>query len=94
MELTGEQRQRFANFGLSDELIERVRIGQEIAFEFRTESAVGVGLLQILDARLRAGILEINDPGGGLLTFVRFRNGAFTLARSLGSSESSYSEWR
>lgn len=84
MDLTDEQRQQIANLGLLPEQVEQVRLGREVAFDFRTESAVGVALLQVSNVILRCGILEINDPGGGLLTFVRFRNHAFNLARSLG----------
>ena len=84
MDLTDEQRKKLAAMGLPPEQVERFHLGQEVAFDFRTESAAGVALLQILAGLLRCGILEINDPGGGLLTFVRFRNNAYDLARSFG----------
>ena len=88
MDFTQDQHDKLLELGLPPDKVERFRLGGEVAYDFRTESAVGIALLQITEGLLRCGILEINDPGGGLFTFLRFRNGASCAGavRSLGTT--------
>ncbi|HEV3022112.1 MAG TPA: hypothetical protein VGX76_06580 [Pirellulales bacterium] len=46
-----------------------------------TESAPGIGMLEMTETRLRSGIVEINDPGGGLRTLDAFRQRSFKIAK-------------
>lgn len=84
MDFTDEVRLALVSVGLSNEQIERIAAGNEVAFDFPAEIPVGIALVQVLPDLLRCGILEINFPGGGLAALLRFRARSFELARILG----------
>lgn len=84
MDFTDEVRLELASAGLSSEQIGRLAAGEEVAFDFPAEIPVGIAIVQVLPDLLRCGIVEINYPGGGLATLLRFRSRSFELARILG----------
>lgn len=59
-----------------------------IVYLLPTQTKPGIGLIQLIDAtRLRHGIVEIDDVGGGLRSFGQFRARTMALARLLGLVE-------
>jgi hypothetical protein len=83
----GSQREAIRALGLSHEQVRQFFDGEPIVFSLRTESDSGIAFVEFRDNRLRCGVIEINDPGGGLKTLLRFRNRSQNAARALGLSE-------
>jgi hypothetical protein len=85
--LTPEQRAALVGLGLSDELIARFLRGEAVAYPLTTESEPGIAIIQRTERRLRSGIVEVRDPGGGVKTFARFRGHSRQIAALFGLAE-------
>jgi hypothetical protein len=85
--LTPEQRAALVALGLDEEQIARFLRGEAVAYLLATESEPGVAIIQRTPGRLRSGIVEVTDPGGGVKTFARFRGQSRRIAASFGLTE-------
>jgi hypothetical protein len=85
--LSPEQNRALARIGLAPEQFHDFAKGQVVVFEFSTESVPGIGIVQIVGLKLRCGIFQIKDPGGGVKSLLRFRNSANDLAKAFGANE-------
>ncbi len=54
-----------------------------IVYKLSTEGDPGIAMVQMTGSRLRSGIIEINDPGGGLKDFLFFRTRSRAVAQAL-----------
>ena len=70
--------------GLQDDEIERFLAGEWIVFYFPTTSSPGIAVTVKRDSLVRLGIVEINDPGGGIATLLRLKERARAVARAFG----------
>jgi hypothetical protein len=86
-DLTTDQANSLQALGLREQEVDRFLKGFPVAFSLPTESSPGIGVAQRRAPRLRAGIVELHDPGGGVKTLARFRRRAFDVAISFGLSE-------
>jgi len=68
-------------FKVSPDQLARFEAGISIACKLSTQSDEGIAVLQKVADRMRCGIFFLHDQGGGLVTLVRFRSNAMTLAR-------------
>jgi hypothetical protein len=84
---TPEQQAALVAVGLGEEQIARFRQGEAVAYLLATETEPGIAILQRVGSRLRSGIVEVNDPGGGVKTLARFRGQARRIAASFGLTE-------
>ncbi|HEX4148285.1 MAG TPA: hypothetical protein VHY20_04820, partial [Pirellulales bacterium] len=66
---------------------DRFLTGCLVPLEFATESSPAIGLASKQGDRIRAGLLLLNDPGGGLKTLARFRSSARKVAQAFVTSE-------
>jgi hypothetical protein len=80
-EPTAEQFKLLLDLGLTQDQVYAFVRRETIVYLLRTESAPGIGMLEMKDTRLRSGIVEINDPGGGLRTLDAFRERSFKIAK-------------
>jgi hypothetical protein len=84
---TDAQRERILGLGVREDQLAALGQGVAVAYYFPTTSAPAIAILQIRGESLLSGIFEITDPGGGVLSFLRFRNASFDLAMVLELSE-------
>jgi hypothetical protein len=84
---SADQLSALLDFGVREDQIAGFFNGTAIAFLMPTESEPGIAILQLTRPRLRSGIVEITDPGGGLKTLAKFRARSFGLAKLLGLTE-------
>jgi hypothetical protein len=75
------------DLGVREEQIASFFNGTAVAFLLPTETEPGIAVLQLVRPRLRSGIVEITDPGGGLISLMRFRSRSLRLAKLLGLTE-------
>jgi hypothetical protein len=61
--------------------------GEAIVYRLPTDGGSGIALLQLVESRLRSGIVEVTAPGEGLMTFFRFRSQSLRAAAAFGVSE-------
>ena len=61
--------------------------GDAVVYQFPTESEAGIAMIQRVGRRLRSGIIEINDIGGGVKDFLVFRHRSEVIARALAANE-------
>ncbi len=85
--LTPEQHAALAGLGLSDELMAMFLRGEAVTYPLATETEPGIAIVQRTDRRLRSGIVEVRDPGGGVRTFARFRARSRQIAALFGLPE-------
>jgi len=85
--LSPEQVDAVVALGVQDTQLSRVRGGEAIVYPLATETGHGIAMLQLVESRLRSGIVQVTDPGGGLLTFFRFRGRSMRAAAAFGVSE-------
>src|SRR5688572_30345575 len=86
-ELTDDQRAALTDLGVTGDRAAAFLRGEAVAVPLECESSTGIAILQRLTGRLRGGVVEINDPGGGIKTLARFRGRCQVLAARLGLSE-------
>jgi hypothetical protein len=84
---TDVQSAALKELGLSDPDIEAFMQGRILAYSLPTQSEPGIAIIQKMATRLRSGIYIINDPGGGLKTFGRFRRRSHSVAKLFGLYE-------
>ncbi len=86
-QLTPEQNAALQNLGLEKDQFGQFANGEAVVYLLPTETTPGIAILQKVGHCLRSGIIEINDPGGGLKTLVRFRSRSFQVALAFGLPE-------
>jgi hypothetical protein len=79
--------QALEDLGIDLEQVEAFLRGNAIVYPLPTESDPGIAMIQRVGNRLRSGIIEINDVGGGVKDFLLFRARSEVLARALGAME-------
>jgi hypothetical protein len=79
--------QSLRNLGLDPSQIEAFLRGDAVVYQFPTQGEAGIAMIQRTGVRLRSGIIEINDVGGGVRDFLVFRGRSEVVARTLGASE-------
>ena len=84
---TPVQRAALLELGLKEEDIAGFLEGRVIVYPFPTESEPGIAVLQKVGSRLRSGIVEVNDPGGGVKTLAQFRTRSERVAKTFQLSE-------
>jgi len=85
--LTPEQQAALAALGLGDEQIAQFLQGAAVAYLLPTATDQGAAIVQRVGVRLRSGIVEVNDPGGGVRTLARFRGQSRRVAAAFGLAE-------
>ena len=73
--------------GLDPLQVEAFLRGDAVVYQLPTGSDPGIGMVQRAGNRLRSGIIEINDVGGGLKDFLLFRDRSEMIARALAADE-------
>jgi hypothetical protein len=73
--------------GLEPSRFEGFLRGEAVVYQFPTWNEPGIALVQLVGNRLRSGIIEINDLGGGVMDFLGFRDRSERLARALAANE-------
>jgi hypothetical protein len=86
-EATRAQSAALQELGLSEHHIAAFLEGRAAVYYLPTESEPGIAIIQKWGARLRSGIVVINDPGGGVKTLLRFRQRSRTVARTFHLAE-------
>jgi hypothetical protein len=84
---TNEQRQALESLGLRPEELRRFLNAEPVVFPIQSQREPGIAVVQLATARLRGGIVEVRDPGGGLKTLMRFRSQCFRVAKLFGGAE-------
>lgn len=56
-------------------------------YYFSTQSEPAIAIVQLVGSRLRSGIIDIRDVGGGVNDLVRFRTASQQVARAFGAAE-------
>ena len=79
--------QALNGLGLEPSRFEAFLRFEAVVYQFPTWSEPGIALVQLVGNRLRSGIIEINDLGGGLKDFLGFRDRSERLARALAVNE-------
>lgn len=73
--------------GLDPSQVETFLRGEAVVYQLPTQGEAGIAMIQLAGIRLRSGIIEINDVGGGVKDFLVFRGRSEVVARALGASE-------
>ena len=79
--------QALLDLGLDLSQIERFARGEEVTYCLPTETDPGIAMIDRIGDRLRSGVLEIDDPGGGHRDLTGFRDRSQAVAIALGVSE-------
>jgi hypothetical protein len=86
--LTSQAKTALRRFGLSRSQFPDFEAGKPVAFYLRKADPGTIVVIQMKqEARLRAGVYTIRDPGGGLADFLIFEANARRSARALGAEE-------
>ena len=78
---TAAQYAALQELGLGEPEIVAFMEGRVVVYYLPTESEPGIAVIQKSGARLRSGIVVINDPGGGVKTLLRFRERSRAIAK-------------
>jgi hypothetical protein len=70
--VTAAQRSALLALGLRDDQIPMFLSGEAVVYLLKTQGQAGIAIIQKSETRLRSGVVEVNDRGGGPLTFRRF----------------------
>ena len=79
--------QALRNLGLDPSQVEAFLRGDAVVYQLPTRGEPGIAMIQSTGSRLRSGIIEINDVGGGVKDFLVFRGRSEAVARALGATE-------
>ena len=80
--LQPSQRQALAALGIPEDRVADVLNGMAVAYPLETEQTPGIAIIQLAQPRLRSGVVEITDRGGGVKTLARFRAKSLNVARA------------
>jgi hypothetical protein len=75
------------DLGLDSAQREQFFAGKYVVYPLATESDPGIAVIELSGSRLSSGIIEINDIGGGLVDFLRFRRLSRAVAVAVGATE-------
>lgn len=86
-DLTPEQSEARAELDFGSDQVFAFLKGEAVVYLLQTDSEPGIAILQRVGVRLRSGVVEVCDPGGGLKTFARFRGRSRRVAVAFGLAE-------
>jgi hypothetical protein len=84
---TDEEFHALQRLGLDPSQIEAFLRGDTVVYRLPTETDPGIAMIQWIGNRLRSGIIEINDIGGGVRDFSLFRHRSEAVARAFSANE-------
>jgi len=79
--------QALRGLGLDSAQIDGFLRNETIVYRLSTQGDPGIAMIERVGDRLRSGVIEINDPGGGRKDFMQFRARSRVVAVELGVVE-------